>query len=519
MKKIQIRAVLLIATIGLFTTSCSKLEDAKETVDELNKEESAQDNSPCPTYKKNFIETGDSAWLDLYNHDCQDNLAETNMPEDMSADCEKEYKNLIALADSIILSLQGKCSAENIETEQLCIDTKEGIEAKAKAFQEKCNINDFYFPTPEEDPIPRDTIGGKCAWQAWIPEATRMEGQDSTAMIQCEEERSVCSKVIIGDSARIVETHITVEGDTVYLPCIQEASGVFAPCDFNKDRFVDPLETQQCQAGSDDKIELCDWNGDKILDSLEKRECSVRNDSTGVNPGYYDPCDWNFDGAVDEYEAVKCRTAYACTETQTPWWDSDAQKQVCVNNEEIPECQYPTFGSFVSGRVICMDPCDMNRSGDLTEEEKNTCTIHRGCGLDSTGYWDPDKQSNVCIANINIPTCEIPQIQNYLAGEVKCFDPCDRNLDGNLDDFEANGCLTCREGTFPMWDAVSQKSICHEPVPCNEGQYPILRDGVGECIERCDFNQDGVVDEFEKGQCGTTTPNDTSRGSTDPAGT
>lgn len=499
-----IQRITFVASLAIIA-SCSKFEDAKDAVANLDKQEAAEEVPECENYKNQYIQSGDSAWLDLYENNCKDNYVEANMPQDLDSTCQTEYRKLLGMADSIVLSLRGICDQTNLETKEECIQAKNLIETKAKAFQERCEIDEFYFPTPEEASIKTETIDGMCAWQAWIPEGTRLQGQDSIVKLRCTEEKPVCSKVMIRDTARIVETHLSIEGDTVYLPCAQEAGGVFAPCDFNQDRFVDPIETQKCQEKGDDMMKLCDWNADGMLDSLEKSECVIRSDSGSVNPGYYDPCDWNFDGRVDEYEADKCRNAYACTDTQTPWWDSDAGKQVCVDNEKIPECMYPTFPVYMDSRVICMDPCDMDRNGELNDEEKNNCTIHQYCGLDSTAYWDPQMQKNICIANAAIPTCEFPKKQEFLNGTVTCIDPCDHNLDGIVDDYESSVCITCQAGEFPMWDMDLGKNVCHAPVPCPENQYPLLKNGIGVCIDRCDANQDGLVDETEAGRCAQAT--------------
>lgn len=503
----KLESIIHLGAIAGFALlmSCSKIKDAEQTIADLNKEEAAQTSDECQSYKDKYKQSGDSAWLELYKNNCEEAFIAANTPEGLSADCEKQYADLIQITDSIVMSLRGVCDSTNLKTEQTCIDAKKSVESKAKAFQEKCGVDKFYYPTPDEAAPPTTTVNGECAWKVWIPMETRLPEQDSTAMLKCDDKATTCSKVFFGDTARLVEIHQSIEGDTVYLPCIQEVNNQFAPCDFNKDRTIDPIESSKCQEGNG-TVNPCDWNKDGILDEFEKSQCASKSDSGYVNPGLYDPCDWNYDGKVDSMEAEKCRNAYSCNETQTPYWDAVSQKQICINKEDIPVCTYPAYSLLVSGKVRCIDPCDKNQDGELQTIEITNCNVAQPCPAENRPYWNPETQSNVCIPIAEIPTCEVPTKPMFFSADssLKCIDPCDRNMDGTIDQIENTSCFACPAGQVAMWDADNLKNVCKNPLECTLGTYPVVKDGQAYCANACDFNHDGTVDATEKSQCANT---------------
>jgi hypothetical protein len=434
------RNTLIGISLGaIFFAGCSMLDEAKAKLAEVQKEDAADISADCEMYKTQFLQSGDSTWLNLYNTSCQDDFIAANTPEGLDANCEVKYATMIKETEALIMSLRGVCDSTNIDTEPQCIDAKQKADDMALSFQKECGVDNFYYPTPEDVAPPTTTIDGQCAWKAWIPSDVRT-GTDSTVMLVCREEKPVCSTVIINDEARIVETHTTIEGDTVYLPCIQDVQDIFAPCDFNKDRFVDPIEAQQCQSGTIE--DPCDWDRNGVLDEFEKMQCNaIPGDSGSVNPGLYDPCDWNYDGKVDPYELERCKATYACKDTEQPFFDPESQKQVCVALTDIPKCEYPMWPEYVQGGVKCMDPCDFNRDLTVDEAEKGSCAVIEMCKAGTVPFFDPNKQMQVCIPEAEIPLCETPTYAEFVNGALKCIDPCDWNRDGVVDTFETSQCF------------------------------------------------------------------------------
>ncbi len=472
-------APILAAVLAL--GACSQLEEeAKKQLEALSQQDATEISANCALLKTQYLQSGDSLSLATYAASCQEDFIAANMPADLSTDCQTEYKTMLETTEAKVLALRGQCDSSNVETEASCLAAKQEIETLAVAFQEKCGVSEFYYPTPEDASVPTVTVDGKCAWQAWIPQSTRT-GTDSTAMLQCIETPPVCTQVILAGEARLLEIHLSVDGDTVYLPCVQELADIYAPCDLNKDRFVDPIEAKQC-AEMGTISDPCDWDGNGMLDEFEKSQCTFRNDSGSVDPGaYVDPCDWNYDGKVDEYESEMCRTTYACQNGEQPYFDAMNNKTVCVPFEEIPQCEFPMYADWVNDAVVCIDPCDYDRSGIVDETEKASCQVAVGCPSTEKPFWDPITQTQLCFSAEEIPQCNENSWPELINSELTCVERCDFDRNGEVDAMEKSQCLVCPEGQAIMWDATQQINICHEPVPCEPGSYPVINEGVGTC--------------------------------------
>ncbi len=438
-----IRVLALAAITAL--AGCAKIQDAQSQLDAIQNQQATEATPDCEMYKTQFLQTGDSSWLSLYNTNCQDAFITANTPAGLDADCQAKYASMVKLTDSLVMSLQGVCDSSNLTTKTECIAAKSTVDAQAQTFQKECNVSNFYYPTPDKAAPPTTMVNGQCAWKAWIPMDFRT-GTDSIAMLVCTDSKPVCSTVTLGDSTRLVETHLTVEGDTAYLPCIQEIQGLFAPCDFNQDRIIDPIESQQCQSSS--LKDPCDWNADGTIDAFEKTQCTIKNDSGFVNPGMFDPCDWNYDGMVDSMELAKCQSTYSCKPTEQPFFDAKNMKQVCIPGASIPECSFPTWPELLNGKVVCMDPCDKNRDGVVGSTEVTQCQTGPSCGMDSIPFFDASTQNPICVANSDIPTCTPPQYPEMVQGTLTCVSHCDRNMDGIVDSYESSMC-----STIPIMDS------------------------------------------------------------------
>ena len=492
MKYFLLLALLLLG-------GCQAIQDAQKTVADLQKTDAAQVSTPCANYKIQYIQTGDSTWLAKYNSECQDSVIAQNTPAGLSADCKTRYAAMVRTADSIVMSLRGQCDQTNLDTTASCIAGSKSIENLTTTFQSTCKTDAFYYPTVDEASVKTATVNGKCTWQAFIPPQTRLTLADSTASVLCTDVVPQCTKVNIRDTLRIVEAHQTIAGDSIYLPCLAEVQNAFAPCDFNQDRYVDPLEAQKCQQqGVNDP---CDWNNDGKLDEFEKSQCEQQANSGVVNPNLYDPCDWNYDGKVDEKEAFQCHSTYACKLNEQPFYDPAANKTICIIQTQIPQCNYPTWAELVNGKVVCMQPCDFNKDGTIDSTESAQCTSKPQCGIDSIPLWDDGLKQSKCFAQTTMPKCIAPQFPDIVNGTVQCVMPCDKNRDGLVDPTEASQCQSCDAPSVPIWDPTNMKNTCSQSIACPAPSKPILVNGIATCSDLCDTNYDGIVDTAEALGC------------------
>ncbi len=472
-------------TITLFQ-GCNLFDDAKEKIEaELEKTNAISETSECESYKEKGQQAGGELWQELYEKECQYNFISQNTPTGMDGNSEKKYETLVLESDSIIDAMYDTCT-EGGDAKPECVQAKESIDGKAKTFQEECDIDAFYYPTIEEAGPHNTIIDGQCYWNAWIPPETRQSGQSENIDVKCTEQPPECTQEFINEKNVFVEKHEASDGSTVLLPCPQQYTYTENPCDHNGDGVVGPLELRKCE--EEGKVEApCDFNGDGMIDPFEKDQCHFANDDGFVDPSNYDPCDFNFDGKVDQWEGQQCATTYNCTSEEQLFWDITLQKDVCIPSSKVPaDCHPPKWLDAVNGEVKCMDPCDMNHDGKVSESEKSSCNFI-DCGMNSQPMWDHEKQEDVCIKFSDMPQCENNQMVEIIAGKATCIDPCDKNLDGVIGPWEKENChqARCEEGMMPMWDPETQTNHCVEDVHCDPHTHPEKDPATGDifCVE------------------------------------
>lgn len=348
---------------------------------------------------------------------------------------------------------------------------------------------------------PLQNAGGACTSKAWIPPETRLSDQAEEVEIFCPEVPAECTKQIVNDVAQWVETYQAVDGGPVYLPCAEQfvygfnpcdenqdglvspfetrvcsESGEMDPCDFNQDGFVDDFEAGECLFFSAEEfvdtryVDPCDYNYDGIVDQWENEQCygtygcapdeemywdAESNKDVCVNenavpfcphpswPEYLNgqvvcmhPCDMNRDGKVDAWEENNCNFV-KCAAVQIPFWDPMQNKDVCVAESAIPHCDFPTWPEYLNGNIVCSDPCDMNRDGNVDWWERDNCTFV-SCDAGEVPFFDPMQGREVCHPD---PVCEYPTWPELSKGEMVCHHPCDFNFDGEVDDYEWGDCF------------------------------------------------------------------------------
>jgi hypothetical protein len=300
-----------------------------------------------------------------------------------------------------------------------------------------------------------------------------------------------------------VEVHEDLEGNEVYLPCVEHFAYGFAPCDANQDGVVDRSEKESCSVEGDP----CDFNGDGVVGEYEAQQCGI-NDTIDVSK--YDPCDFNLDGIVEGWENDQCYGISGCAPGELIFWDMQAQKDVCVPEEDMPFCQHPKYADIVKGEIACVDPCDWNRDGVLDDEEKSMCIT---CAENETPFWNMELNKDVCVPFEDIPECFYPDNPDFVNGTLKCVNPCDMNRDGVVDTFEEGQCwvVECEQGEMPLWNSSTGKDECVEEsvmanTMCEPGEWLEARDGEAICInpsdyDPCDWNFDGIVDDYEDNMC------------------
>lgn len=218
----KIQSTLIIGGLALLAVSCDLLEDAKVTVNaEIQNRIPEQVSINCDMYRERFAQTGDSSLLAAYNQECQDQVIEVNMPENLDLTCQTKYAEMLSQSDAVILAMQGTCTQENRSTDPACLAAQATVDSLALAFQAECGTASFYYPTLDEVIPNTEVIEGQCVWQAWIPEQTRLADQDSMVTVICTEAPPTCSDVEIQGVIQNVETHTSLDGSVVFLPCIQ----------------------------------------------------------------------------------------------------------------------------------------------------------------------------------------------------------------------------------------------------------------------------------------------------------
>jgi hypothetical protein len=111
------------------------------------------------------------------------------------------------------------------------------------------------------------------------------------------------------------------------------------------------------------------------------------------------PCDFNQDGEVDDYEKEECTFA----------------------NEK----------GFIDAKNY--DPCDFNFDGRVDQFETETCQQTSACQSGEVPFWNPKTKQDICVKDDELPRCNHPTWPELINGKVACVDPCDQNMDGNVD--------------------------------------------------------------------------------------
>jgi hypothetical protein len=484
---------------------CLDFSSAKEEVEaKLTKLNATEETSECENYKTQYVQTGDEEWKSLYDKNCKEDFVKANTPEGLSTACEADYEAMLIKTDSTVASTGTECRSEaDAQTKTVCKNAMESIEVDAKAFGEKCDTEDFYY-ADFKDVEEQKNDNGECVWDAWIPEDTREAGQDSVVQVLCMEKPPECVEKTINKKQRHVEIHKTPSGDEVFLPCVEQFVYGTHPCDSDNNGVVSKyeLEAETCKEHAGNP---CDFNGDGKIDPFETEKCTFANDSGFVDGTQYDPCDYNFDGRVDKYEKSTCGNVSNCTVGEVPFWDHSSRKDVCVNENKIPNCLPPLYPDIVSGVIACVSPCDVNRDGMVDQGEKDRCNFVQ-CKEGETPFFDPANNKDVCVNQTDMPNCNAPMWPEYFNGKFICVDPCDFNRDSSVDEFEKSSCtvVQCNSDEISMWDQSKGIDVCikqNDMLTCNYPSTSVIVGGTPMCSDPCDSNFDGKVDSFEKNQC------------------
>ena len=502
----------LIKTLGVaslslfFMQGCDLFGSAKEKIEaELSKSSAADETDECASYREKYKQTGNESWRDIYETECLDAFVASNTPEGLDDGCKADYKSLVTHTDSVVAELAGVCDTNPEDAK--CVDAEKAIEERAEKFQKDCDTDEFYYATIDEAGPDQKQIDGQCYWETWIPPETRQEGQPEMIDTKCLDKPPECTQEFLNGKNQFVEKHEAVDGSTVYLPCVEQFLYTENPCDFNGDGVADPVELRKCE--EEGKVsDPCDFNGDGKVDDFEANQCSWGSEDGFIDPSKYDPCDWNYDGIVDQWEGEQCAMTYNCEADEMLLWDVIKNQDVCISMDKVPaDCHPPKWIEAVDGEALCIDPCDMNRDGEVDESEEGSCNFI-DCGPDAMPMWDNEKMEDVCIDHDDMPMCKGSEWPELLDGEVICVDPCDMNRDGSVDAWEKENCafVTCDAGEMPLWDHKQQKNICVEEIFCDYPTWPELdpESGKAMCVDPCDWNFDGVVDEYESTQCNSS---------------
>jgi hypothetical protein len=105
----------------------------------------------------------------------------------------------------------------------------------------------------------------------------------------------------------------------------------------------------------------------------------------------------------------------------------------------VPKCKLGDWPELIKGIAKCIDPCDQDRSGKVDAWEKGNC---RGpaCEMDELPLWNTEENKDVCIKKGNLSECQHPNWLAIVKGEPACIDQCDWNTDGKVDDHESSNC-------------------------------------------------------------------------------
>jgi hypothetical protein len=473
------------AIVVLILSGCGDImDDAKEALATIEKAEAQEEEGDCAYYKTKYENTGDETWAELYDKECKEDFVEANKPKDLSEDCEVQYKELAFYADSIARSLRDQCTPETAETTPVCQDARVDVEQKAQAFSKECTVTEFYYADVTE--YSQKTItgdDGECYWTAWIPPETRLEGQTEIEKIdvRCVDESPKCMDKSIQNKVIRVEEYFDANGKPVYLPCAEQMMYYdqgAGPCDFNADGVVSMGEREKCKQ---EEIENpCDFNRDGVVDEWEKGECTFYGDNGFVDGSKLDPCDFNADGKVEMWEKEQCQNGFGCKIGEVPFWDYGMQKEVCVPERSVPVCPAPQWPELINGGFKCIAPCDWNRDGIVDEYEKSECN-YVSCKEGELMFWDAAQGKDVCVSKTNVPQCNMEEYPEFVNGKVICVQMCDWNKDGIVDDFESSQCAvtSCPPGEKTFWDDAQMQEVCVADAAMPECAYP----GMAEFVD------------------------------------
>jgi hypothetical protein len=257
----------------------------------------------------------------------------------------------------------------------------------------------------------------------------------------------------------------------------------------------------------------CDFNQDGVVDDYEKEECTFANEKGDIiDAKNYDVCDFNFDGSVDQFETETCQQTSACQLGEIPFWNPKTKQDICVKDDELPRCNHPTWPGLVNGKVACVDPCDKDMDGEVGQKEKTACEFKvKVCEKDEIPFFDPEKREDICVQSSEVPKCEPGAWPELIKGELECMDPCDQDRSGTVDKWEKDNCRgpSCKTDELPLWNTEESKDVCikKDNLPeCEFPNWPGIVKGEPACIDQCDWNTDGKVDDYESSNCESLDP-------------
>jgi hypothetical protein len=504
---------LAISSAMLFFSACSELEEAKAEVKAaLAKSEAGAETSECENYKEQFMNTLEAEWKSLWEKNCTDDFVKNNTPADWTPDCKVKYSAMLLEGDSIITAKAKICAGNAAQDDPNCKDAASVVEDKARSVMDECGQGgeEIYFPEFNDHGFDQ-TEDGKCVWDAWVPEETREAGQDSTAKLLCLDKPPKCEEKTINQRLQKVEIHKTPAGKEIYLPCLEQFKYGTHPCDTDEDGVVSKFELDVTEC-KELKGNPCDFNQDGEVDDYEKEECTFANEKGFIDAKNYDPCDFNFDGRVDQFETETCQQTSACQSGEVPFWNSKTKQDICVKDDELPRCNHPTWPELINGKVACVDPCDQNMDGNVDKKETKACEFKaKVCEKDEIPFFDPERREDICVQSSDVPKCKLGDWPELIKGIAKCIDPCDQDRSGKVDAWEKGNCRgpACEMDELPLWNTEENKDVCIKKGNLSECQHPnwlAIVKGKPACIDQCDWNTDGKVDDYESSNCESLDP-------------
>ncbi|MFA6108568.1 MAG: FlgD immunoglobulin-like domain containing protein [Candidatus Latescibacterota bacterium] len=335
-------------------------------------------------------------------------------------------------------------------------------------------------------------------------------------------------------------------------------------CDANNDGTVDPFEAQQCGGGSGQGIPPLDqWlanagedlNGDNAIDEA---------DYTIFVQGFYPggggtggSCDTNNDGTVDPFEATQCGGGGTSPNIPTlDQWLANAGQDLSGDGE-VDEEDYRLFvhqtmpdpGTNVPPveQWLANNGQDLNGDGKVDEEDYRifVASANGQPTVPTLDHWLAEAGQDLNGDGVVDEADYAIFVQGFHPGGPGGTGNCDTNSDGTVDPFEAAQCgggeIVPQVPTLDHWLANAGQDLNGDG-RIDRGDYEIFVSNLtpgpviptleqwlaeggqdlnddGEIDERdyglfvqasmggpggdpCDTDHNGVVDDFERQQCG-----------------